>query len=348
MNRVLLTVSGTVPAGLDGEIDAGARPRPDYHALAEALAADLLDHPTVCDSGTVSRLASRLVGRDLVLAVACLRRRRDYELIFTDGEQVGLPLAAMMRLFGRRRVRHAMIAHLLTARKKRWFYKLSRGGPAIDRMLVYSSRQRDLIAAELGYPRDSIVVTPFTVDCTFWDSSASLASDRPMICAAGLEFRDYPTMIEAVRGLDVDVVLAAASPWSKRRDSTAGAELPPNVEVRRLGFVELRQLYADASVVVVPLIESDFQAGITTILEAMAMGKPIVCTRSRGQTDTLVDGENALYVDPGDAGAMRDAIVRLLDDGALAERLGRAARQWARANADLPVYASRIAAELPL
>ena len=74
-----------------------------------------------------------------------------------------------------------------------------------------------------------------------------------MICAVGQELRDYPTLVEAVRGLDVDVVIAAASPWSKREDSSAGLDIPPNVEVGAFDLFELRQLYADAAFVVVPL-----------------------------------------------------------------------------------------------
>ena len=38
---------------------------------------------------------------------------------------------------------------------------------------------------------------------------------------------------------------------------------------------------------VMPLIETDFQAGVTTLLEAMAMAKPIVCTKNTGQTDVI-------------------------------------------------------------
>ena len=52
-----------------------------------------------------------------------------------------------------------------------------------------------------------------------------------MICSAGLEFRDYPTLVEAVDGLDVRVVIGAASHWSKRRNTAAGTPAPSNVEV---------------------------------------------------------------------------------------------------------------------
>jgi glycosyltransferase involved in cell wall biosynthesis len=145
-----------------------------------------------------------------------------------------------------------------------------------------------------------------------------------------------------VRGLDVDVVVAAASPWSKRADSSSGVDLPPNVHVAAYDHHALRQLYADAALVVVPLVENDFQAGITTILEGMAMAKAVVCTRTTGQQDTIVDGETGRYVPPGDPDALRSAIECLLGDPDEAGRLAANGRSWACAHADTRVYADRL------
>ena len=341
--RVLLTVSGTIPPDLDEQIARGDRPRPDYIVMAETFGADLIDHVTArVASGRLGRVIERLAGPNVLLAWSCFRRRRRYQVVFTDGEQVGMPYAAMTRLVGRGGTRHVMIVHILTVRKKMALMRALRLSSRIDRMVVYSSRQRDLIAAALSYSSDRIVLSPFMVDTAFFSPDAVEAARRRMICSAGLEFRDYPTMIEAVRGLDVEVVLAAASPWSKRRDVSGDVDIPANVTVERLGFADLRALYASAEIVVVPLVDSDFQAGITTILEAMAMGKAVICTRTRGQLDVIVDGTTGVYVQPGDAAALRTAIERLLADPDLAVRLGRAARAWVLAEADVETYADRM------
>jgi len=341
--RVLLTVSGTIPADLDDQIARGDRPRPDYVVMAEAFGADLVDHARARDTtGRIGRLIERIAGPNVLLAWWCHRQRRRYDVVFTDGEQVGIPYAALTRLAGRGGARHIMIVHILTVRKKMALMRALRLTSRIDRMVVYSSRQRDLIAAALSYPQDRIVLSPFMVDTTFFGPDAVDIRTRRMICSAGLEFRDYPTMIEAVRGLDVEVVLAAASPWSKRRDVSSDVQIPANVTVDRFGFADLRALYAAAEFVVVPLVDTDFQAGITTILEAMAMGKAVICTRTRGQVDVIVDGSTGIYVPPGDAAALRSAIAELLDDHERAARLGRAAREWAVAEADIETYAGEM------
>jgi glycosyltransferase involved in cell wall biosynthesis len=180
------------------------------------------------------------------------------------------------------------------------------------------------------------------VDTHFFDPERVSTTRRRMICSAGLERRDYPTLMQAVEGLDVEVVIAAASPWSKQEDSSAAHTLPANVQIRRLDLYDLRQLYAESAFVVMPLVEVDFQAGITTILEAMSMALPVVCTRTTGQTDTIRDGETGVYVAPGNARALRAAIERLLASEDDAGRLGANARRWAVVHADIETYAQLI------
>jgi len=66
-----------------------------------------------------------------------------------------------------------------------------------------------------------------------------------------------------------------------------------------------------------------------TVIEAQASGIPVVATRSGGVPDYLTDGDNALLVPVGDAGALARALERILSDDALAARLGRHARALA-------------------
>ena len=346
MRRVLITVSGTIPDDLDDAIEAGHRPRADYVELARALDADLLDHATARrETGRLGRLIDRVLGRDVLLAYACIRRHRRYDRILTDGEQVGLPYAALARLIPGRRPTHSMIVHILSVPKKVAVWRVLRLGGRIDQLLVYATAQERFAVEELRVPADRVVRISFMVDTAFFapERVAATARPRPLLCTAGLEFRDYETLLAAVDGLDTDVLIAAASPWSKRASSVDDRPLPPNVEVTKLNLVELRQAYADAALVVLPLQDVRFQAGITTLLEAMAMGRPIVCTRTEGQTDAIADGRTGVYVPPADPAAMRAAIDRLLADTATAARLGAAARAWACEVADIEVYAHHLA-----
>jgi glycosyltransferase involved in cell wall biosynthesis len=345
-SRTLLTISGVVPVDIRQRVADGRAPQPDYLALAQAMNAELLDVAEARRrAGILGRLIQRLGGRGPLLAWVCFRQHRRYDVIVTDGEQVGLPLALLWLVTRRRSCTHVMIAHILSVRKKVLLVRLFRLRRNIDRILVYASWQQRFIHEALGFREDQVVLTPFMVDTAFFDRDR-LPEVEPerMICSAGLERRDYTTLIEAVRGLDVQVVIAAASPWSKQADATAGAQLPPNVEVRNLGFVDLRRLYAAAMFVVMPLHDVEFQAGVTTILEAMAMGKAVISSRTRGQTDVIEPGRTGIYVPPGDAGALRSAISGLLDDAARVRCLGDAARSYVERVCDVSVYAERFGA----
>ncbi len=68
----------------------------------------------------------------------------------------------------------------------------------------------------------------------------------------------------------------------------------------------------------------------TSLLDAMAAGRAIVATRAGGIPEVVVDGVTGLLVPPRDHGAMAAAIVRLLKDAALRQRMGEAGLARAR------------------
>lgn len=94
-----------------------------------------------------------------------------------------------------------------------------------------------------------------------------------------------------------------------------------------------RDLLCAADVFVLPsLVEPDGRTeGMpTAVLEAAEAGLPIVASAVGGIPEIFTHERDALLVPPGDARALRDAIVRLRDDAALRRRLGRAARALGR------------------
>ncbi len=340
--RVLMLIPSTAKRGLSNAVQADTHPTMDYFALQERLGADILDYAAL-DAGASPALVrlARRAGRDVALAALGYGRRKQYDVIFSNGENVGIPLAFFLKRH-RSRPAHVVIGHRLSPRKKRPFLKSLQA--QMDAIFVYASTQFTYAREELGIAESKLHLIPFHADRKFYRPLPP-SPDAPtrLICSAGLEWRDYPTLIEAVRGMDVEVRLGAASPWSKHRNETEKRALPANVSARRYEYNDLRQLYADSRFVVVPLYENDFQAGITTILEGMAMGKAIVTSRTTGQTDTIREGVNGLYVPPGDAAALKAAIERLLGNPAEADRMGKQAREDIEAGLGLDHWVERIA-----
>jgi glycosyltransferase involved in cell wall biosynthesis len=96
------------------------------------------------------------------------------------------------------------------------------------------------------------------------------------------------------------------------------------------GFVPpsaVGERYARAAVVCVPSRREGY--GMTA-REAMGYGRAVVATAVGGLVDAIEDGVSGLLVPPRDPGALRAAVVRLLEDGSLRARLGAAARERAR------------------
>lgn len=350
--RVLLTVSGTMAADLRHQIASGNRPLTDYIAMADGFPADLIDHQTaIAQANWFGRLLLKLGGPNILLAWACFVLRGNYDLIFTDGEQIGLPLAFFLKfLGGGRRPDHYMIVHILSTRSKQLLLDVLRLASHIDIFFCYSTWQVNFIRSRWDQPDHKVQFTPFMVDHRFFsrdqvDSNGVIEGfdrpDQPLICAVGLEFRDYPTLLEAVDGLPYHVVIAAGSPWSKRSDSTAGHQIPENVTVRRFTQHELRQIYAMSDLLVMPLYDVNFQAGVTALLEAMSMELAVVCTRTPGQTDVVREDESGVYVPPGDSQAMRAAIVQLLENPARRSEMGQVGRLIIEQDMSLEKYVFR-------
>lgn len=99
---------------------------------------------------------------------------------------------------------------------------------------------------------------------------------------------------------------------------------------------DLPAVYRRARVFVLPTVDVTCygrRVAITellglAVLEAMASGTPVVCSRLGGPPEVVRDGETGFLVTPGDVGELRDRLAELLGDPALAERMGRAARAW--------------------
>jgi len=343
--RAVLTVSGTIAADIHQNIASGRRPRADYIELARGFDADILDYAAARETtGRIGRMLNWIGGPNLVLAYACWKVRKSYQAIVTDGEQIGLPLAALLKLTPGTRPRHLMIVHVISEPKKTVFLDWLGVQSAIDRFITYSRWQQRFIEDRWKLDRNRVLWTPFMVDQNFFapDQVKPNHTVRPQICAVGLERRDYETLLQAVENLDVDVVIAAASPWSKRKEGVETRTIPSNVTVRKFTQYELRQLYADSSFMVMPLENVKFQAGVTAILECLAMGKAVICSRVPGQTDVVVEDENGRYVPPGDASTLSTEIRRLLSRPEEAARLGANGRKLIESQMNLDLYVQRL------
>lgn len=139
--------------------------------------------------------------------------------------------------------------------------------------------------------------------------------------------KDHEVLLRALRHVPVPVMLCCVgfAPDAALR-ALASAAAPHRAVF--LPFVRAVRPYYDwFDIAALPTRHEGLSQAL---LEAMALGKPVVTTAAGGNTDLITDGEDGLLVPPGDAAALGAALARLLADAPLRERLGAAARARVR------------------
>lgn len=375
--RVVLTVNAFAADRALTDLDSANDQRcTDFKELAAALKANIVDW-TTADRSVPGRFLRQRLGFGPVAAALLFLRRNRYDVFWCFSEVEGLLLALLFKIFRIRRVLFIIGVETLSP-KGLFLLRNLKAWTHFTAVLPTNTHQAQELPAVAHVPSDKVIVLPYQVDCRFFTAPARSDSgaDSRYIMAVGLDSRDYSTLFEAVRGLDVEVKIIAGSMWASSTFSADG-NLPPNVTViagdqGRLSYGQLRTLYAEAALAVIPLAESPYQKGITAIQEAMAMGLPVIVTRTTGQSDVVIDRRkvlrsnaeldtkggfaqllapdradlqesNGFYVGVGDVAALRNAIVYLLREREVASELGENAQRFAREVLSLELFVQRAA-----
>jgi sugar transferase (PEP-CTERM/EpsH1 system associated) len=323
----------------------------------------------------------RLASQALHACASRLLAENDYEVIEVEGIEMGPYMLGPLALIPRNRPLWVFDDHnaeyvlqrraFLTdvRRPRRWIaaaYSFVQWRKLVgyerricrraDRVVAVSEADRD--ALQRLAPGLAVTVVPNGVDLAFYRAAeiALPAGQGPLsrIGPNALVFTgkmDYRPNVDAVLWFveavlprilaqtpDAHFYIVGQRPHS-RLDRLAGH---PAVTIT--GRVpDVRPYIAGASVYVVPL-----RIGGGTrlkVLEAMAMGRPMVSTRLGCDGFPFTDGQQVLFADEPEAFA--EAVVRLLRDREAAARLGRAARAYVEAHFGWDAIVPRLEALYP-
>jgi len=327
---------------------------PRASLLEDALEADVIDGlylQTVQMRSSFLHLLCKFIPSVIVQVLIVYRLRRRYDVVVSWDDRFALLYACLLRLTFAR-TRHVAILSWMAPPKKAFVLKFAQ--KKIDRIVLWSQTQRDLLVEFFNIAPARIVVIPYFVDQQFWRPSlhGNMNEDVEGICSVGDSRRDYATLIEAVQGLSLPCHIATRVQLSMRNAGDWGAtghslarmnnSLPANVVIKAASLLELRVLYAHSRFVVVPLFPSFRDNGITILTQAMAMGKAVICTRIQGQMEFLDDGVNGIFVPPADPQALREAILYLWEHPDVAARMGAEGRRRAEEIFALEHFAANI------
>jgi glycosyltransferase involved in cell wall biosynthesis len=252
---------------------------------------------------------------------------RGVDVVFTPLGAAGLPLAAGLRRLPVVVINFGLnlIWRRASAARRRW---LRRSLGSAARIICMGQSQTDEFVEISGIPEEHVVTLLIPIDDRFFTPAPSPAPDATKrVLAVGKDLsRDYATVAAAVESLDVSVDFVTLP------RNLEGIRLPSNVRVlTNVPSTELRDLYVRADCVVVAQRRDEFAygsegGGLTTLLEGMAMERPVVATERAIFRDYVDDGVEGLVVPAEDPAAVSAAIERVLGDPELARSLGAAGR----------------------
>ncbi len=305
-------------------ISAKRRPCPEYVKYLDSYPSVLLDWDRDISPLHIRSESGELGGFSEFLAAS---------------EEVGFPLACFLRTRQIKRpvyiITHGFIfgnnpaLHVLRAMDNVHFLCLSDS--------IYRRLQ-----GEYRFPASRLYVVGYAADLDFFCGNTD-AVEEDLVVSAGTASRDYKLLVRSSFSLRVTIEIAADSEWHPQPLNVSPGELPSNVHVGSCRtYEQLRQLYARAALVVVPLQNAVHACGYAVISEAMAMAKPVIATRTESYSDFVVDGITGYYVEVGDDRDLADKLRYLLRNPDVALQMGRAGRKRMEELFSLPAYVKKI------
>ncbi len=301
--------------GIARDAQAHKCPRHVMWELSQRLGA-MIHRPGAYPILPLDRMRAKIIGRPAhwALARALSSQLKSDDLIFCTGEDVGIPIATLCSE-ERERPKIVVFIHTINRPRACLALKLFCVSDRIHLFVTSARPQADFLRRYLRRPETRIYMLPEQTDTTFFTPGPALPDkSRPMIVSVGLEKRDYRTLAEVTWDLNVDVKISAFSQDVPLLARAFPKTMPDNMSCRFYEWPELVQLYRDADLIVVNLLESKDSAGITTLLEAMSCRRPVVITRTQGLMEYLATPGTVTSIKPGDSAGLRQAIITLLNN----------------------------------
>lgn len=221
---------------------------------------------------------------------------------------------------------------------------------AVDLVLALSQASADLLV-EHGLPAERIQVLhqPYPVSQVEPADPEQVDPDRIVFAGWLIPKKGIHVLLAAMPDvlarlprarLQVLGMPGTEQDEARIRDALRTPELAARVTMLgKVSHGELLSRLRKAAVVAIP--EQWHNMSPVIMVEAMAVGRPVVATRAGGIPEFMVEGVTGLLSEMGSSRSLADGLVRVLSDPARGARMGHAARERALELFDLPVVGER-------
>ena len=253
-------------------------------------------------------------------------RNDQYVMTFETGI-ASFIVSLIQTLTFRRTPKHVILQFIMRERKKTWRSKLKYlfmkvCFSSLHMAICSSSREVEYYRKVFQWDSGKARFVPLHTDPNLLHQPSDTIGD--FIFSGGRTYRDYDTLIKAVSGTSIPTVIVSSATYQP------SAGLPPNLTwMRELPLDDFNRLLGGCRVLVLPLEDKEISTGQCVLLQAMALGKAIVATKTSGTADYIEDGVDGILVPPHDPGKLRQAIMELTRDDEAIARLGANAKKSA-------------------
>lgn len=209
---------------------------------------------------------------------------------------------------------------------------------ASDGVIVTSKAQGNESATYYNLPYNKFKFIPFCIDVKFCSCQNYKSSTKPFILSVGRDAaRDYKTLVEAVKGVDIDLKIVTM-PYLLNGIDIGNAQ----VEIlNELPYKDLYELYSQALFVVIPLKKwgTTHTSGLTSLLEAKLLGKGVVSSQSKPLNEYFDNGNGVHYIEPENIDSLRQVIIDLLENPSNRLRLEAKGQEVVCENYNMYIFA---------
>jgi glycosyltransferase involved in cell wall biosynthesis len=278
---------------------------------------------------------------DFATVLASRREANSADVVLSTVDTVGIPavLLGAARLLRSPLVYVSIglphrLAQLRNGFARRAYERAFRRTAAI---VAYGHAEAEELRAWL--PGHDVRFVPFGVDAAAF-APHDVEPETDVVSVGMDPERDYALLSRVAAALPERSFSVVASADQAR--SLGGANVAVAAE---LPFAETQARIARARVVALPVRDNLYSGATTTLLQAMAAGKPVVVSRTAAIAEgyNLEDGVNVRLVAPGDEVAFAGALQELLADEDSAAALGRRARESVERDLGWDRYVDRMA-----
>lgn len=201
-----------------------------------------------------------------------------------------------------------------------------------DRLCTFTSVQVGQLAEILGVDERRVSFLPLGVDKAFFRPRPDVARQDYVLAVGTNEGKDYPTLVRALPPGERLVVATDEQNIRQARSAMADHDITFRSHVP---ITELREMYLECRVMVLPLRDIGISTGQTVLLENLASGTPVIVSDIPAVADYVGVGANPTVVVPGDVAGLARALQSVGAPGADDVPRVRSAKQSAELLADL-------------